>query len=97
MVKCTLYETKELTDLGKESGVCKKLRQSISFLREAALIFEKMDDVIRLREVYYLMARVFHLLNDVRQRDEASRKFCEANSKKVSSIIPTWCDSIISI
>ena len=61
----------------KNSSTTQKLRKSALYeLKKSANKFEAIEDVQRLRQVYYLQARVYHLLpNSRKERDDAANTF----------------------
>lgn len=80
LAKCYLAEVSS-----KEMGApATQLRQNaLVQLEKAASLFEKIDDVHRLKQVYYLQARIYqYLLSNQKKRDEAAKKFFRFNMMK---------------
>jgi len=74
------------TDSGHAIDIM-NLRQTALFqLEKSASILEQLDEISRLREVYYLQARVYqslpHINRNLRKRDEAARKFAQLGIEK---------------
>lgn len=80
LAKCNLAEVSS-----KEMGaLAKQLRQNaLVQLEKAASLFEKLDDVHRLKQVYYLQARIYQFLpSDQKKRDDAANSFFRFNTMK---------------
>ena len=74
------------------------LKGALAELNRAEAAFEKVQDVVRLREVYYLQARIYHSMKERRsKRNEAARKFQGINRGMVKSTLPVWHDAIASV
>ena len=89
--KCSLREyalTKENNDKDVDADVM--IHRALSELGYSIDLFEKIDDVQKLRELYYLQAQVHNVTGSIVERDESSKKFLEMNSRISSSILPTW-------
>ena len=63
----------------QQDPIAIELRQTaLAELKRAALHFERIEDIQRLRQVYYLQARVCHLLpNSKKKRDDAAKMFMQ--------------------
>jgi len=80
LAKCYLAEAtaRENTNSVREkNSTTLKLRKSALFeLKKSADKFELIEDIQRLREVFYLQARVYQLLpNSRKERDDAANIF----------------------
>mmetsp|Transcript_1972 Transcript_1972/g.3737 ORF Transcript_1972/g.3737 Transcript_1972/m.3737 type:complete len:574 (+) Transcript_1972:2884-4605(+) len=67
-----------------------ELRETaLSQLKKAAFHFTQIEDVRRLRQVYYLQARVCHSLPNAKkkQRDEAAKMFAQLSVKKRERVV----------
>ncbi|KAL9181197.1 hypothetical protein ACHAXT_010002 [Thalassiosira profunda] len=87
LAKCNLAEATHLkSEENQEASydtVALELHESaLSELKQAALHFEKIEDICRLRQVYYLMARVCHSLDAQKKRDEAAKMFAKLSEEK---------------
>ena len=105
MAKCTLSEAKELDkqflSTATRSNVSMNrrknnlLKAALSQLQKSQISFEKAVDVIRLREVYYLLAQCHALLSGhASRRNMAAKRFQEMNRIKLQSNMPSWYDAI---
>ncbi len=67
----------------QQDPIAIELRQSaLAELKRAALHFKRIEDIQRLRQVYYLQARLFHLLpNSKKKRDKAAEMFMQLSSQ----------------
>ena len=75
----------------QQDPVVIELRQTaLAELKRAALHFERIEDIQRLRQVYYLQARVCHLLpNSKKKRDDAAKMFMQLSLQaRVSHVLP---------
>ena len=89
IAKCHLMRAKEE---GKEGRVVsKKILQSARVnLSRSEELFTRCQDGRRLREIYYLQARLLNSLpNHKSQRDNASKKFLEVSSHLSRTMAPT--------
>lgn len=82
LAKCHLAEVS--SEVTTETSSKLQLRQNaVVQLEKAASLFEKIDDIHRLRQVYYLQARIHQFLpTDQKKRDEAAKKFIMYNKMK---------------
>lgn len=99
MAKCILSEAKELNvddqHINTDKKRCRLLRAAITQLHKSQAAFEKAVDIIRLREIYYLLAHCHASLpGHTSRRNEAAKKFREMNRIKLQSKIPHWYDAI---
>jgi len=108
LAKCTLSEVKDLdrstanADNGRnmacERRKHKILKVAVAQLQQCKIAFEKIIDVIRLREVYYLQAQCYNSLPGCKsKRNEAASSFREMNRTIVLGTLPSWYDAIQSI
>ncbi len=89
--KCCLAEA---TDRESVSGVAEKnstalqLRKRALFkLKRSAEKFEKIEDIQRLRHVFYLQARVYQLLpNSRKERDDAANMFAQLTAAMLERV-----------
>jgi len=80
LAKCNLAEVPS-----REAGAsASQLRQNaLVQLEKAAALFEKIDDVHRLKEIYYLQSRIYQFLpSGQNKRDEAAKNFFRLNKMK---------------
>ncbi len=112
LAKCTLSDLKD-QEAPKTSSFdvsqCESLfKRALVELKHATDAFEKLQDVIQLREVYYLTAHVCNSLGEcsmndkfrsisMRNRDASAQKFLDCNRKIVSSVGPSWHDALADI
>ena len=81
LAKCNLAEIS--SEETGASAATKLWQNALVQLEKAASLFEKIDDVHRLKQVYYLQARVYQLLpSDHKKRDEAAKNFFRFNKMK---------------
>ena len=89
--KCSLREYALIQENNDSNlGVDALMHQALSELRYSVDLFQKIGDVLKLRELYYLQAQVYNVIGSIVERDASSKKFLEMNSKISSSIVPTW-------
>jgi hypothetical protein len=89
--KCSLREyalAKDQNDRHPDTDTM--MHRALSELRYSIELFEKIDDVQKLRELYYLQAQVYNVIGSIVERDASSKRFLEMNSRISSSILPTW-------
>lgn len=84
----------------RDSAALKLRETALVELEKSAHCFEQIEDVRRLRQVYYLQARVFQLLpkNSKNKRDEAARKFVELTShmrKRAGVAVPSCAQGVM--
>jgi len=101
LAKCSLSEVKQnegdISSTSKGQS-CGSLRRSIKELEHSARAFEKIEDIHRLREIYYLQAKVFNSLPGCSERrNRAAYKFRELNNASVSPIRPRLNDVLYHI
>ena len=98
LAKCTLSEVKDCNiEIDGPKHMC-LLKRALVELKHAAGAFEKIQDVVRLREVYYLKAHVCSSLpGHLKKRDVAAKRFQELNKVVVSSVLPVWHDALVEI
>ncbi len=101
MAKCILSEIKSLKS-NSVGHVEKRMnflfRALLSQLQKSQIAFEKAVDVIRLREVYYLLAHCHASVpGHTSRRNMAAKKFREMNRIKLQSKVPSWYDGIDNI
>lgn len=112
LAKCTLSEVKD-QEARREIGVDRigrgnLFKRALLELHHAADLFEKLQDVVRLREVYYLTAQVCNSLcgctvnekfrtSNLNKRDASAQKFLHYNKVIVSSTRPCWHDALADI
>jgi len=88
LAKCHLQRVKQ-EDPEKKTLIGKILQAALKELVRAEELFQKCQDTQRLREIYYLQARVCHSLpNCQNERDEASLKFVEISRYLVGTEKP---------
>ena len=74
------------------------LKGALSELNKAEIAFERVQDVVRLREVFYLQAQIYNSMKDRQsKRNEAANNFQEMNCRMVQSVLPVWHDAITSV
>lgn len=86
LCKCELHQAKHHESSSFEPGNNRNI--SLGLLRSAANnldksrdVFERCHDMVRLREVYYLQARVYHKMPGQKEkRNRASKQFLTASS-----------------
>jgi len=86
MAKCCLAETMS----HPSNSQATEFRFAISHLSQAAQAFHAMDDIVRLREVYYLKSHVYHQLGNVVKRNTEAQKFHKLRQRKYSYHYPKW-------
>jgi len=113
MAKCSLDGAKEYDSSGgrpistinaKRGRGCNNRRKvrllkgALAELNKAQIAFERIQDVVRLREVFYLQARIYNSMKGRQsKRNEAANKFQEMNCRMVQSVLPVWHDAIASV
>jgi tetratricopeptide (TPR) repeat protein len=94
LAKCYLQRAKE-ESANKNKVPTKLLRLAIRELATSEDIFGQCQDCERLKEVYYLQARVYNALPNGRaQRDEASQRFVRTTSHLTSCNKPVVDDFV---
>jgi len=74
------------------------LKASLLELNKAEIAFVRVQDVVRLREVFYLQAQICNSMKGRQsKRNEAARKFQEMNCRMVQSVLHVWHDAIASV
>ena len=101
MAKCTLSESKSHQAIvDTDLGTLKKkhlLKRALGELEHATDSFEKIQDTIQLREVYYLAANICNTLQSYFKRDAAANKFLHYNKVLVASTRPYWHDALACV
>lgn len=96
LAKCYLAEATARDDCfdrhaGASTSVPLTLRQNaLSKLKRSARKFEEIEDIQRLRQVYYLQARVYNVLQKSKERNEAATMFSRltvAMSERIRSTV----------
>ena len=89
LAEATSKEESKLSEDGEDCGGTEKRsqldsivvelrRSALTELKKAGVHFEKIEDIQRLRQVYYLQARVCHLLpNAGKKRDYFAKMFLD--------------------
>lgn len=72
-----------LAEVSSDENKLRLRQNAVVQLEKAASLFEKIEDIHRLRQVYYLQARTHQFLpTDPKKRDEAAKKFIMFNKMK---------------
>ncbi len=80
LAKCFLAE---LPSRKAKASATQLRRNALVQLEKAATLFGKVDDVDRLKQVYYLQSRIYHHFpNEQKKRDEAAENFFRLNKMK---------------
>jgi hypothetical protein len=92
--KCHL----QLANISTGSARRKQLQGASAGLKKTQSLFEQCQDIPRLREVYYLQARIFSQLQIVAERNSASLRFtslCDyMGRRRFSSILDVLIDPV---
>ena len=89
--KCYLAEAaarESVSDVEQKNSTALKLRKRALFeLKRSANKFEEIEDVQRLRYVFYLQARVYQLLpNSRKERDDAANMFAQLTAAMLERV-----------
>jgi len=80
LAKCFLAE---LPSRKTKASATQLRRNALVQLEKAATLFGKVDDVDRLKQVYYLQSRIYHNFpSEQKKRDEAAENFFRLNKMK---------------
>ncbi|KAL7536349.1 hypothetical protein ACHAXR_007100 [Thalassiosira sp. AJA248-18] len=87
LAKCYLAEAQQPPQHGHEHDSTTSTRElyetALSELQKAAIHFTQIEDIHRLRQVYYIQARVCNSLPNARkERDEAAKQFVKLSVEK---------------
>ena len=89
-LEATLQSTSSATPPKNANLNTKRTRAAATQLRRSRDLFQQCHDLIRLREVLYLLALVYESLGEIRERDSASDQFIQVSkyvqNKKSASI-----------
>ena len=79
LAKCYLAEVSTKEKKNESTSTILKLHKTaLAELKKSAFYFEQIEDVHRLRQVYYLQARVCQMLPDAKkERDQAAKVFTQ--------------------
>ena len=80
LAKCQLQQAKKGHAKGATKKVARMLQSAVDYLNKSADSFRECDDAARLREVYYLQARTYDSLPDMKEeRNKASTRFVKVS------------------
>ena len=80
LAKCNIAE---LSSKETDSSTIQLRQNALVQLESAATMFEKIDDIHRLKQVYYLQSRIYQSLpSGQKKRDEAASNFFRLNKMK---------------
>lgn len=92
--KCSLIQSQS------QSGHRRYIRRAIRFLKRSLSAFERLQCVERCREMWYLLARAHHEVNNTLQRDRAAAQFSElslwqrqSQNQKSLAVLPLLAQS----
>jgi Anaphase-promoting complex subunit 5 len=81
MAQAYLLQVKDGGDSLSTTQRNKKYRRALKELTRSQTLFRRCHDCSCLRDVYYLKARVCHALDDIAQRDSASKMFAKLDKE----------------
>jgi hypothetical protein len=87
LAKCTLADVNQ-----NSSRLPSGLHTTLSHLSQSEHAFYIMKDNVRLREIYYLKAHIYHRLDNKIQRNIEAKRFQDMKQCLDSSLFPTWVD-----
>jgi len=101
LAKCELREAKKKYNSNGErhDNLSQSLYSAVNHIGKACQSFEQCQDMVRLREAYYLQARVYNEIpGHTKHRNYASKQFCATNRYIAkSSSKPIWQDVLKSL